>query len=205
MTIGPDIKEVYEEVGTAFTILRTGGDVAGGHLHFNLNRQVTKPFIREFFVEAFFAYDTGTQPGEVLKFDTTADVYLVMNKTPQLFEDEIIQYHGVLYKCNVSGELQRPSGEAEWDTDYRKQTVFETLESECYALQTEALYGHDLDTDEELGMLGVENHELYLSASWEIRQLDRYVPVSGENFRVDVIKKRRYPAVDVAELSKDTR
>ena len=205
MSIGPDIKEVYEEVGITFTLIRESGDVSGEYLHFHLNRQVTKPFIREFFLESFFAYDTDVQAGEVVKFDTTEDAYLVMNKTPQLFENEIIQYHGVLYKCNVSGELQRPSGEDEWDSNYRKQTTFEVIKSNCYALQTEALYGHDIDTDEELGMIGVENHELYLPASVGVQQLDRYVPVSGEDYRVDTIKKRRYNAIDVVELSKETR
>jgi hypothetical protein len=205
MSIGPDIKEVFQEVGVQFTILRDSGDVDGGYLHYHINRQVTKPFIREFFLEAFFPYDTSAVPGDVVKFNQADDVYMVMNKTPQFFEDSVIQNHAVLYKCNVSGELLRVSGEA-WDENYQMSGyAWETIKSPCYALQTEALYGHDLETDAEIGLLGLENHELYVPKTYGARVLDRYRPVSGEVYRVETMKTRRYQAVDVLEVGEDTR
>lgn len=203
MTIGDDIKETLEDVGTAYTVLRDSGNVSGEYLDYLINRQITKPFIREFFLEASLSYDTGAIAGDVVQFDTTEDVYLIMNKTPELFENSIVTNECTLYKANVSGELLRPSETR--DTQYHKIPEWQTVKSNCYALQTEALYGHDLDTDEELGLLRVENHELYIPHSIGIQLLDRFEPSSGEFYRVETIKKRRYSNVDVCELGEDTR
>jgi len=204
--LGCDIKELYEDIGVAFTMIIGGNvEIPGGYMQYNLNRQVTKPFIREFFLEAFLPYDTTVAAGEVLRFDVTSDTYMVMNKTPQTFENEIIQYHAVLYKCNVSGELQRVSGET-WDANYQMNPAWLPVRTNAYGLMTEALYGHDLETDEELGQLGLENHELYLPKEVGMRLLDRYIPYSGEfPYKIETLKTRRFPSVYVAELAKDTR
>jgi len=205
MSLGEDIEEAIEDVGTAFTILRDSGDVTGEYLDFEINTQITKTFIREFFLEATLSYNTSAIAGDLIKFDITENVYLVMNKTPELFENAIITNECTLYKANVSGELLRPSGEA-WDTQtYHKETQWNSIKSNCYALQTEALYGHDLDTDEELGLIGVENHELYIPHSTGVQKLDRYESVSDEYYRVETIKTRRYGNVDVIELGEDRR
>ena len=45
MTIGPDIAEAIDEVGTSFIIVRDSGNVTGEYLYFKPNAQVTKPFI----------------------------------------------------------------------------------------------------------------------------------------------------------------
>uniref|UniRef100_A0A6M3J720 Uncharacterized protein n=1 Tax=viral metagenome TaxID=1070528 RepID=A0A6M3J720_9ZZZZ len=210
--IATDIKSVYAEVGIKFDIVRDSGIISGEYLDWEPNQQVTKPFIREFFLECALAYDTDASEGEVIQFMPSGEVnggerYLLMNKTPDIFENEIIKYDGVLYKCNVSGELFRPSGEAEWDTTqtYRKVTSFEQVREVAFALQSESLFGSDMDTNEELGLLGIEKHELYIPLSFGIQELDRYSPVSGEYYRVDSIKKRRFKGVDVCILSEDTR
>ena len=204
--VGEDIKEAYEAAGSSFTILRGDDEIGGGYFKDKLNRLVTKPFIREFFLEVSLAYDTVVLPGEVVRMDTTTEVYLVMNLTPQVLENEIIAYHCVFYKCNVSGELKRPTEtDGGWGDDYRINAGFSTFTSGCYALQTEALYGHDLETDEELGMLGLENHELYVPHSVGVQIHDRYEPVSGEYYRAETIKTRRYNGIDVVGLAQDTR
>ncbi|MGW8177643.1 MAG: hypothetical protein ACWGQW_02440, partial [bacterium] len=58
--IGQDIKEVFEEVGTAFVFTTTQNreNNSGEYLVYEINRQVTKPFIREYFLEAETAFDT---------------------------------------------------------------------------------------------------------------------------------------------------
>ena len=205
MTIGDDIKETFEDVGTGYTVFRDTGDVSGEYLDYAINAQVTKPFTREFFLQATLPYDSSALTGDVIQFDTTGDNYLLMNKTPELFENTLITNEAVLYKANVSGELLRPSGET-WSTQtYHKEPQWETIKSNCHALQTEALYGHDLDTDEELGLLGVQNHELYIPHSVGVRILDRYQPLSGEFYRVETIKTRRYEDIDVCEIGEDRR
>ena len=206
MGLGVDLKEVYEDVGVALSKLSGGAFVSTCYGKVALNRQVTKPFIREFFQEVALPYDTAILPGDVVQQIVSEEVFLVMNKTPRIFENEIIDYGCVFYKCNVSGELVRPSAEETWDSNYKQIQGWTEVEPIVYGLLTEALYGHDLDGDKELGQIGLENHELYVSHNAGVQILDRYVAVSGEEWhKVETIKKRRYNNVDVCELAEDTR
>ena len=202
--VGEDIKSAYEETGAGFTILRDAGDLSGEFLDATLNDQITKPFIREHFLECNFAYNTSGEVGDVVRFDETRDNYLVMNQTPDVFENEIIEYNVVLYKANVSGEILRPSGEVR-DGQLHKQTQWQIVKTNAYALQTDAFFGGDLDTEQDLGIIGIENDELYIPANAGIEVMDRWQPASGEYYRVESISRRRFPAVYVVKLGEDQR
>lgn len=202
MTIGPDIKEAIQEIGPAITIVRDSGNVTGEYIITKGNAQVTKPFIREFFLEAKFQYDSEAVAGDFIEIDTTGDRYIIMNFTPLLFEDTVFEYDSVLYKTNVTATIYRPSETRE---NYRTRTVWSTVKSGIKLLLTTPLHGHDLETDEQLGLLGIENHELYIPSSIGIQPLDRVWLSTGEYFRVETIKKRRYEDVDVCGLGEDTR
>ena len=203
MSISLDIKLVLQEIGTSFVIKRDSGDVAGGYLDYEMNRQVTKPFIREFFIEGTFPHDTAAVAGDVIQF-SDGRRYLVMNDSPELFENETISREVVLYMANVSGELLRPSGEA-FDSNYRRGTDWQTVKSMCYASLTARLFGTDLQQDEELGQIGIQSQELYLPSSIGVQALDRYQPQSGEYYKVEQVVTRYFPAVDVCYLAEDTR
>jgi len=209
MSASTSIKRALKRAGASYTIFRTAGDVSGEYLDSESNSQVTKPFIREFFLEAMLSHDTEVITGDVIELDTPGDRYLVMNKTPQVLKNAIILNDAVLYKANVSGELYRASGEGVWNNRYRQETSWEQISGEggsvCYALQTEPLHGIELQTDEELGQIGIENHELYIPISFGVQINDRYQPASGEYFRVNSVKERRYPGVDVVLLEEDQR
>jgi len=204
VSIGSKLKtKVYKKLGTAFTIIRGSGNVTGEYLDYEINKQVTKPFIRAFFLEAELSYDTEAVVGDVVQFDDER-VFLVMNKTPEQFRNAPILQGCVFYKCNVSGEILR-SSEARSTQTYHKEQSWETIREDCYALQTESLFGHELDSDQELGMMGLKKDELYIPSSFDIRVNDRYQSASGEYYRVEVVKKRRFAGVDVCEIGEDTR
>ena len=206
MGLGEDIRLTLDDVGYDFTILRDSGNVVGEHLITKSNSQTTKPFIREFFLDAMFEDLTQVNAGDIVQIDVTKLVYLVVNKTPYVFENEIIKWDGVLYKCNVSGELFRPSGENSYDSQtYQVSPVWETIKANCYALQTESLFGNDLEENQALGQFGIKAHELFLPGTVDIQVLDRYQPVSGEYYKVETLAKRRFNNVVVATLSEDTR
>lgn len=151
-------------------------------------------------------YETSIQPGEVLELDTSGDKFLLMNFTPSFFENEVAYYDGVIYKCNVSGELFRPSGEEDWnDSTYRREETFEPVESDCHALLVPPEFGGEIDTEEEIGILEMDRQALYIPSSAGIQVLDRYEASSGEYYRVEAVKRRRYPAVDLAIVGEDTR
>jgi len=203
MGIGVDVKDAYSESGIRVHNRRTGN--SGESIDFEANAQVTKPFIREFFLEGSLPYDTDQIVGDIMDFIVVNTDYMFMNKTPIVFENEVYEFSGVYYKCNVSGEILRPSGEVR-DTDtYELKEKFNLIESNVYALQTEPLFGTELNTDEMLGVLQIEKDELYIPSSYNIQVLDRYQPVSGEYYKVNKVLKRRYNGIDVCTLEEDNR
>ena len=130
---------------------------------------------------------------------------MVMNKTPAILENEVSEYAGVYYKCNVSGELLRPGGEVRDPETYRKIEVFELIATGVHALQTEPLFGSDLETEEQLGTLLIEKDELYIPSIYGTQELDRYQPISGEYYMVTKVLKRRFAGVDVCKVEEDNR
>jgi hypothetical protein len=204
MTIGPDIEEVLEEVGTKFTILRDSGNITGEYLDFEPNSQVTKPFIREFFLEAMLSYATAVVSGDVIQFDTTGSRYLVMNFTPALFENVVINYDVVLYKTNVHLNIYRSS--IVQDANYRDRTVWNLVKGNVDALMVSPLYGSSIDEDRELGALGLQMQDIFIPLSVGLQTFDKIVVLeTGEHWKVESIKVRRFIAITEADLGEDTR
>jgi len=204
MTIGPDILEVLAEVGSSVTIIRDSGNVTGEYIQIKPNAQVTKPFIREFFLEAMMSYVTAMIPGDIIEVNTTGERYIIMNKTPDMFEDAVIRYGCVLYKTNKKVDILRPVDTRDPDT-YWTATGWQMIKGNADVLFTAALFGNDLETDEELAVIGVSEDEVYLPSSWGVQPLDRIRFSSSEFYRVEVIKKRRFAEVDMLEVGEDTR
>jgi hypothetical protein len=204
MTIGPDIKEAIVEVGTKYNIIRDAGDIPGEYLDFESNAQVTKPFIREFFLEGQLTYDSQVVAGDTIQFTTTLKKYFIMNVTPEMFENTIISYQAVLYKTNEVVTIYRPSEQRNVNT-YLMETTWIPVETNRPILITAPLFGIDLETDEQLGLIGLQIHEVFVPTNYDIQVLDRFHLSSGEYFRVEAIKKRRFEGVDVLEVGEDTR
>lgn len=205
MTVGEDIKEVYQDVGSAFTIIRPTRTIRGEYLKYNPNSQVTKPFIREFFLEANLQYDTSAVPGDVLEVTVPRNRYMLMNRTPYMVENEVILYSCVLYKTNVKINIERPTEERD-SASYLMRTTWEMIKQNVDALLTEPMFGITLETDEALGLLGIDRGELYVPASYGIQKLDRLrIYGTNEYYRVEAVKKRRYEDVDVVDIGEDTR
>lgn len=203
--IGEDIKQAYIEVGTSYEVVRNGVQVGSGEfLSYELNAQVTKPFIREYFLEASLPYDTSGEAGDVLIFARSKEAYLVMNKTAFEIENEVAEYASVLYKANVSGELRRPSGEIWSDQTYHKVPVFSLVASNCYALLTESLFRYEL-SEQDFGELTITKDEMYIPRCYGVQVNDRYSPTSGEYYKVSTVKTKGFPGVDVVALEEDTR
>lgn len=206
MSIGVDIKDVLSEVGSSYVIIRDAGNISGEYGDIMFSSQVTKPITIESFRRMTMAYDTQVVTGDVIELDLTNTRYMVANKLHEQFENSIVTVEGVLYKCNInSGKLLRPSGET-WGSDtYHKETQWEVIKNNCDAMQVAALYGNDLETDQELALLGLRKDELYIPDSVGIQTMDRFQPASGEFYMVASVETRRFPNIDVAILEEDTR
>jgi len=203
MTVGVDVKDAYEETATKASLILPSGEAE--YVDFEPNSQVTKPFIQEFFLEASLPYDTAQVVGGIVSLDVVGHKYIVMNKMPNIFENEVYEIQSVYYKCNVSGELFRPSGETRDPLTYEYRETFNLVAENAYALQTEPLFGSDTQIEDELGVMGIEKDELYIPSSYNTQELDRYQPVSGEYYMVKKVLRRRFSGVDVCELIEDNR
>ena len=205
MSVGEDIKEAIEEVGSAYTILRDSGNITDEIGLLEYSAQVTKPLTIESFRRGTMGFDTQIVTGDVIEFGIIDQRFIVTNTMPDMFENAIVQYDTVLYKCNIeSGELMRPSGEA-WSSAYHKESQWETVKAGCNAMQVSALYGNDLATDEELALIGLQKDEVLIPHSYGAQVLDRWQPYSGEFYLVSTIETRRYPNVDVLIVENDQR
>jgi hypothetical protein len=202
--IGKQINKAHKVVGLTFTILRDTGNISGEYSIVKNNAQVTKPFIREFFQDARFDYDTSVLAGDVIRTSDGRHL-MVMNLTPSILKNTIIEKQAVLYKCNVSGQLSRLTGDQQWDENYNLGEAWSTVKDQAYGLMTEALYGNDLEANEQLGLLGLKANQLYMPSGYGAKIHDRYQSASGEYFRVDKISQRQYDHIYVADLSEDTR
>ena len=205
MSVGEDIKEAIEEVGSAYTILRDSGNITDEIGLLEYSAQVTKPLTIESFRRGTMGFDTQIVTGDVIEFGIIDQRFIVTNTMPDMFENAIVQYDTVLYKCNVkSGEIFRPSGET-WSSAYHKESQWETVKAGCNAMQVSALYGNDLATDEELALIGLQKDEVLIPHSYGAQVLDRWQPYSGEFYMVATIETRRYPNVDVLIVANDQR
>jgi len=208
MSVGEDIKDALAEVGSGYTILRDSGNIEGGYGLLEFSAQVTKPITIESFRRGMISFDAALVAGDVVRFDVVDETYLATNMLPELFENAVAHYDTVFYKCNItSGELMRPSGET-WDdptSQYHKEAEWETIKSGVNAMQVAALYGNDLEAEEEIALLGLNKNEVLIQHSIGAQVLDRWQPTSGEYYQVSVIETRRYPNIDVLIIEEDRR
>ena len=205
MSIQFDIEDVLGEVGLEFSIERMGlaTEFNSEFLTYTPNTQVTKPFVREHFLETTFKSNTNVLSGDILTFSVGGASYLVMNNTPDYFENEIIRYLAVLYKVNVSVDILRPQ-----NTTVGYDTIFDfsTLYSEQKALMYAPLFGNVGRIDDEAGEYGLDKQELYMPLGYGIKEIDR-IQISGtsEYYQVNSVILRRFPNIIVASLKEDTR
>jgi len=204
MSIGSDIEDVLEELGSSIVILRDSGNIEGEFATIETMSQATKPLVISFFKNCTLSYATSVVQGDIINFETTDDKYLVTTLNAEEFENSIITKEGILYLCNVSGELLRPSGEI-WNTHtYHKEQAFEVIKSNCYALLVNPEFRNKL-VEEESVMVSMEEDEIYLPSSVGISINDRYEATSGEYYKIMVVNSYRYMGVDVCSIGKDTR
>jgi len=205
MSIGPDIKEVIEELGDTFTVLQSGSFVAGGKCFTEMNTQSSKPFVREHHLDAVFSYDSTLESGDVIYISVYDAYFLVMNITPENFEDQKVENNSIIYKCNLNGssKVLRP---VETKVGYQSVVSWQTIEENFYGLITNRIYGSEIDQESIVGQAEVWRLALYLSKDIDIRPLDRFV-VSGvtEYYKVETIESYYFPGVNVILLTEDTR
>lgn len=207
MSLGQDLANVYAEVGTKIKILKPdGSEVFGEFIDIDINRQVTKPFIREFFMEASFTHNTDVVGGDVVEFIVDGRKFLVMNLTGELFESTIINYNSVLYKCNEIATIKRLV-KGDRDADYNQIRTWSDVAVDVPILLTERFFGTGLGAvgPQDFMEYDILDNQMCISGYYDVKPLDRVWLSDTEFFQVDFVEKRKFEGVWSCVLSEDTR
>lgn len=205
--LGPDIKEVYTELGSDISIINRTPIITNQKVIYEINAQGTKPFIREHHLDCTFPYDTSIETGDIVMMTSTGRYYMIMNKTPELFENNVVEYSGVLYYCNMplTAHIVRPVEVRDAET-YNMISGWTVVEdSPLYGLMSDRLFGSALETSARVGQDQLWRIDLYLPKWYDIQPLDRLIVSSTEYYKVETIESYNFPGSVVALLVEDTR
>lgn len=205
--LGADISEVYTELGTVTHIISRTPHITTERILYEINSQSTKPFIREHHLDATFPYNTEIVVGDVIKVVDTNKCYMVMNRTPDLFEDEVVEWNAVIYLCNLTPDtcVLRPL-ETRGSNYNIQQAWTMPVAPPMYGLLTDRIFGSEIDQDSRFtGQVPVWRVDLYFPKMYDIQPLDRLYVSQTEYYKVESIQKYNYPGVSIALLVEDTR
>lgn len=206
--LGIDIKEVYTELGSLASIVSRTPVVTGERVIYDVNAQATKPFIREHHLDATFPYDTAVENGDILHIIEAGKYCLVMNKTPEMFENSIVEWNVVLYTCNltVTSHILRPV-EVRSELDYSIVHGWTVVkDTPIYGLISDRIFGSEItQEDTGAGQFPIYRIDLYLPKSYDVKPLDRFYVTETEYYKIETVENYYYPGVCVCLLVEDTR
>jgi hypothetical protein len=128
--IGEDIKDVLQELGTPFTIIKLDGTVINGEsLDYEMYFEQSTEFIRQFAYSGDFQYDSKVTGGDLIQFDNKT--FLMMNVKKTLFENEPVDYSNFFIQCNSLGRISKEVSVRDPDTK-KKSIVWETVCDNVY-------------------------------------------------------------------------
>jgi hypothetical protein len=206
--LGVDIGEVYDELGAIVSIVNRVPVVTGQRVLYDVNAQATKPFIREYHLDGSLPYETLITPQDVIHIIETDKYYMIMNKTPELFENSVVEWNVVLYLCNlpITAHILRPVEIRDPET-YKIVNGWQILnEAPIYGLASDRFFGADIDQETpKVGQFQMWKIDLYLPKFYAIKPLDRIFMSETEYYKVEAIESHHYPGVNMALLVEDTR
>jgi hypothetical protein len=200
--IGIDIADVMDELGVSATILRSPTNLTE-KINTSI-KETADPFTQEYEFDASFKYNTVIVPGDVIQMLGTS--YIVMNKTGDLFEGEVVEYAAGLYKCNTSSTALLLS-----PTSSVNQTTF--VVTSGWSIKKSPAYGfvykgkRGVSANEETSPGKETTYTLYclVPASYGAMKLDRFQLSPTEYYRVEDVETYQYAGVHVLSLVEDER
>ena len=206
--LGVDIEEVYTELGAEVTIVSRDPVVTGEHVLFDINAQATKPFIREHQLDAFLPYNTLIETSDVIKMTAIDRHYMVMNKTPEMFENAVVEWSVVLYLCNLPANacIVRPVEVRNPET-YNITSGWQMVASSpIYGLLSERVFGSEVKQQNEVGgQFPIWAIDFIVPKYYGIQSLDRLIISPTEYYKIEVIESYNYPGMALMLLTEDTR
>jgi len=205
MTLQQDLAETFQEVGSKVSIV--GTSYRDEFIDSETSRRNT-PFYKEMVLEASFKSTTNIEQSSIIKFKNIDTKYLVVDRRPELFENEIILYNAVLYMCNVEGSLKRmvEGSGSSFDSNYKRNYDFQLISGELAApLAVTGFINSEMNESQIFINTQDKDKELYLPESVGARVDDRFEIDSNNYYRITNIEKHQFDAIDVCTVGEDTR
>lgn len=206
--LGGDIAEVYEELGANASIVNRVPVITGERVLYDINAQATKPFIREHQLDASFPYDTQITTNDVILMTAVDRHYMVMNKTPEMFENEVVEWSAVLYLCNLplTAHVVRPV-EVRDAQSYNMIAGWEVIiDSPMYGLLSDRIFGTEIEQQsKEGGQFPIWKITLIAPKFYGVKPLDRLIISETEYYKIEAVESYYYPGAQQILLVEDTR
>lgn len=207
MSIGPDIKEVFEELGMPVTLYKVDGSTVTGEFidYDDTFHKATTELQRQFALTVSFAYDSQAVAGDIVQLVGFDTYYIVISLKPSYFEATVVILEGYLLKCNVLGRFAR---QTETRNGYDLSVTWPTVQDLVYGVQFERGSNSDAESVLDIMEIPVGTKVLYVPNYSTIRVGDRWYPDNeddSEYYRVNTIHTRRFSGCKLVYLTEDTR
>lgn len=137
MSIGQDIKDVLEELGTSLFIYKLpSATVITEKCDHEFFPTHSSEFLRQFFSSATLPFDTQLRSGDLVQVMGTH--FLCTGILGSSFENGVVDKIATFYRCNTIGKLSRYRQSAEFGTDYVKERNWVDIYTNVRALQYES-------------------------------------------------------------------
>jgi len=206
MALSDDIREVLEEVGTPYTIIKPdGAEVTGEYFDTVSHTEHTTPVIRGFFTDFALTHPTQVEVGDVLHYLTDHRL-IVIAKAPEAFEGEVIDYLGSGYKVNSRGNFLNYDEDAGWDADYNKVKAWTPVYEGVYGTLMDRQFRSDMKAIADESMeVELDRLHLWVSDYFDVEPGMRWWVSGDEYYKVEQIEPHRFPGMKLVFLTEDTR
>lgn len=212
MTVGDDIKEVFNELGPAVSVYKHAEDTSHSeHIDYSFEVNRIYPHTSHYIIKALFVYDTVAAPGDLVSFvddSEITDTFLLTSMMKERFEGNVISKEGVLFLCNSYIDVSRRTETR--DDDYNLQTSWPNHVSDELVFFTGQIDDNKIQ-NKDFADFVIESNLLYVSGNIDIREDDRCTvkqsaeDVSGEVFQVTIVETNRLPNIKMCKVVEDTR
>jgi len=214
MTLGVDLAEVFEDVGTEVSIFNYATkETVTEFVDFRIHTDSEYLLRDEFMSECSFKYNTVAEEGNILTVNVSSRPYIILAMNDEIFENTIITKEGILYRCNVVVDIKRQIGEVR-NEDYELVPEWDTMYTGIRCLFAGSTYDSSV-TGKSYARFRSGTDKLFISKSIDIREDDRLLvtdiletrgsPITAESYHVLIKEDFRMPGVFVCDLESDTR
>jgi len=207
MSIGPDIKEVFEELGMPLILHKIDGTtVTGEYMDYDDTfHDSTTELQRQFALTVSFSYDSQAAAGDIIQLLGREMYYILISLKDDFFENAPVTLEGYLLRCNQLGRFARLTSTR---IDYDLTETWNTTVNNVHALYYERGANTDAVDFQTLMEVPVGTKVLYIPAYSNVRVGDRWYPDLDDNteyYRIATLHKRRFTGCLICYLVEDTR